>query len=234
MSSDPPNPSRPEAGFVTFGVLRVDAPETAVALTETLTGEVEGWVRHTPGFISSRVHLSADRLTVVNRGEWTSEAAYRTSFQENPAGGVLHALGSRPGVLAATVFSGTPAPGVRGPEAEAAERPGVVVVATRHLDGHPAARRVLDLLAGSGEWKRDFPGFISATPYIDRDGTTFVNYPMWVSELAYQAWMADPRISEGQEELARLEVAPPEYVLCTVAAQVDAAPRTPTTEEATR
>ncbi|MGW0394714.1 antibiotic biosynthesis monooxygenase [Streptomyces sp. NPDC003042] len=231
MSSQPARRPRPEVGFVTFGVLRADTPETAAELTAILTGEVEGWVRHTPGFISSRVHLSADGTTVVNCGEWTTEAAYRTSFQENPAGGVLHTLGSRSGVLAATVFSGTPAPGVEGPQVT--EQPGVVVIATRHLDGHESARRVLDLLSDSGEWKRDFPGFISATPYLNRDGTTFINYPMWVNEVAYQAWMADPRISQGQEELARLEVAPPEYLLCTVAAQVDAAPRA-FMEEATR
>ncbi|MDR3081387.1 MAG: antibiotic biosynthesis monooxygenase [Streptomyces sp.] len=215
----------PRVGFVTFGVLRVDGPETAASLVKILTGEVGSWVRYTEGFVSSRVHVSADGTTVINRGEWTSEAAYRTSFGTNPAGGVLHALGTRPGVLAATVFSGAPADGaIEGPEAGA--QPGVVVVATRHLDGHDGAHQLLDLLAGSGEWKRDFPGFISVTPYLSEDGTEFVNYPMWVSEVAYQNWMADPRISEGQETLARLEVAPPEYVLCTVAAQIDAAART--------
>ncbi|MEG3631661.1 putative quinol monooxygenase [Streptomyces poriticola] len=215
-------PDAPGPGFVTFGVLRVDGAGTAAELVGILTDEVRSWVRHTPGFISSRVHVNADRTVVINRGEWTDEAAYRTSFKENPAGGVLHALGARPGVLAATVFSGAPAtPVVEGPES--GEQPGVVVVATRHLGGRESADAVLDLLASSGEWKREFPGFISATPYVDQDGTTFINYPMWVSEVAYQAWMGDPRIAEGQEELARLEVAPPEYVLCTVAAQVDAA-----------
>ncbi|MGY3339704.1 quinol monooxygenase YgiN [Streptomyces filamentosus] len=213
-----------EAGFVSFGVLRTTGPEAAADLVAVLKAEVTAWVRHTPGFVSSRVHLSADGATVVNRGEWTDEAAYRTSFRDNPAGGVLHGLGRRPGVVSATVFHGAPAPGVEGPETDA--RPGVVVVATRHLDGHGSARAVLDLLERSSEWKRGFPGFISATPYVDRDGTTFINYPMWVSEVAYRSWMADPRISEGQEELARLEVAPPEYVLCTVAAHMDAAPRT--------
>ncbi|MEV6655081.1 antibiotic biosynthesis monooxygenase [Streptomyces sp. NPDC051219] len=221
MSSEyEPSPAS-EVGFVTFGVLRVDGAETAAALVETVTEEVKKWVRHAPGFISSRVHVSTDGTTVVNRGEWTNEEAYRTSFQESPSGGVLHALGTRAGVLAATVFSGTPATPLEGPEAKA--QPGVVVVATRHLGGPSAADAVLELLAGSGEWKRRFPGFISATPYVSREGTTFVNYPMWVNEVAYQAWMADPRISEGQEELARLEVAPPEYLLCTVAVQVDAA-----------
>ncbi|WP_455354469.1 antibiotic biosynthesis monooxygenase [Streptomyces sp. SYSU K217416] len=220
MSSEHEPGPAPEVGFVTFGVLRVDGPETAAALVETVTEEVRGWVRHTPGFISSRVHVSTDGTTVVNRGEWTSEEAYRTSFQESPSGGVLHALGTRPGVLAATVFSGTPATPLEGPEA--AEQPGVVVVATRHLSGPSAADTVLEMLAGSGEWKRRFPGFISATPYVNREGTTFINYPMWVNEVAYQAWMADPRISEGQDQLARLEVAPPEYLLCTVAVQVDA------------
>ena len=215
-------PGAAKVGFVTFGVLRVDGPETASALVGVLTEEVTRWVRHVRGFVSSRVHVSTDGTTVINRGEWTDEEAYRTSFRENPSGGVLHALGTRPGVLAATVFSGAPAATpLEGPEPDA--QPGVVGVATRHLGGPASADAVLDLLAKSGEWKRHHPGFISATPYVDKEGATFVNYPMWVNEVAYQAWMADPRISEGQEELARLEVAPPEYVLCRVAVQVDAA-----------
>ncbi|MCF2436243.1 antibiotic biosynthesis monooxygenase [Streptomyces thinghirensis] len=137
------------------------------------------------------MHVSTDGTTVINRGEWTDEEAYRTSFRENPSGGVLHALGTRPGVLAATVFSGAPAAApLEGPEPDA--QPGVVGVATRHLGGPASAGAVLDLLAKSGEWKRHHPGFISATPYVDKEGATFVNYPMWVNEVAYQAWMADP------------------------------------------
>ncbi|MEO3972644.1 antibiotic biosynthesis monooxygenase [Streptomyces sp. CAU 1734] len=223
--AEPAAPADPETGFVTFGVLRTEGPEAAAEVITVLTAEVREWVRYTPGFISSRVHISADGATVINRGEWTSEAAYRTSFRENPAGAVLHGLGSRPGVIGASVFSGVPAEGFTGPEASA--EPGVVMVATRHLDGHESARALLELLSRSGQWKREFPGFISVTPYLGRDGTTFVSYPMWVNEAAYRSWTEDPRISEGQQEVARLEVAPPEYVLCTVAAQVDAAPRDP-------
>lgn len=211
---------RPAAGFVTFGVLRVDGPGTAAELVGILTEEVTRWVRHTEGFVSARVHVSLDGGTVVNRGQWTSEEDYHSSFRSRPADGVLPTIAGRPGVLAATVFTGTPAPGIEGPQA--AEEPGVVAVATRHLSGHESAVEVTGLLARSGEWKRHHPGFISATPYLSQDGTTFINYPMWVNEFAYCSWMRDPRITEGQEEIARLEVAPPEYLLCTVAAEVEA------------
>lgn len=209
-------------GFVTFGVLRADRPETADALVGLLTGEVTRWVRHTEGFVSSRVHVGTDGTTVVNRGEWTGEEAYRTSFEGNPEGAVLRSLGTRRGVLAASVFRGRPAaPPLEGPAVNA--RPGVAVVATRHLGDRASARTVLEMLADSGAWKRHHPGFVSAAPCVDEGGTTLVNYPTWVDETSYREWMADPRISEGQEELARLEVAPPEYLLCRVAAQVDAA-----------
>ncbi|MCH0542322.1 antibiotic biosynthesis monooxygenase [Streptomyces sp. MUM 203J] len=211
-----------EPGFVSFGMLRADGPETADALVGLLTGETTRWVRHTPGFVSSRVHVGTDGTTVVNRGEWTDEETYRTSFEEHPEGGLLRSLGTRRGVLAATVFRGSPAaPRLEGPAAHA--RPGVAVVATRHLGDRAAADAVLEMLADSGAWKRHHPGFVSATPCVDRNGTTLVNYPTWTDETAYREWMADPRISEGQEKLARLEVAPPEYVLCRVAAQIDAA-----------
>ncbi|PSJ25305.1 hypothetical protein B7P34_28830 [Streptosporangium nondiastaticum] len=214
--------SAPEVGWVTFGTLKADSPRTAAALVESITREVTAWVRHTPGFVSARTHLSVDGTTVVNRGQWESETLYREFFQENPAAAVLRSLADHPGVLEATVFAGTEAPGLQGPEAGA--EPGMVAVATRHLAGGDSAAALMELLADSGEWKRSFPGFISATPHFSKDGTAFVNYPMWVSEVAYRSWMADPRIGEGQAEIARLEVAPPQYLVCTVASHIDASP----------
>jgi quinol monooxygenase YgiN len=208
-----------EPHFVTFGVLRTDGPETAGALVETLVRETREWVRHCAGFRSARVHVGTDGTTVVNRGEWSGASAYRTSFESHERAAVLQGLAGHPGVRAASVFRGSPAPGIDGPETAA--RPGIAVVAVRHLRDAAATAAVLGLLAESGAWKRTFPGFVSATPYVSEDGTTYINYPMWVSEEAYRSWMADPRIAEGQEEIARLEAAPPEYILCTVAAQTD-------------
>lgn len=205
--------------FSTFDTLRVDRPEMAVALTDILTSEVRE-ARHTAGFVSGRVHLSVDGTTVVSCGQWGSAADYHASATASPGGGVPGSLASRPEVIASTTFRGTRAASVDGPSV--AEPPGFVAIATRHVDGHESARVMVDLLIQSGEWKRDFPGFISATPYISLDGRTFVNYPQWVSEVAFDRYMADPRVAEGQAAIARLEVAPPEFVLCRVVANIDA------------
>ncbi|MCF2436247.1 hypothetical protein LV779_25475 [Streptomyces thinghirensis] len=104
----------PEPGFVTFGVLRTDSPEAARRLVGLITGEVDRWVRHTDGFHSARTHVSLDGTTVVQWGRWADEKRYRDSFVRHPEGRVLHTLGERPEVRAASVFSGFPAAGVRG------------------------------------------------------------------------------------------------------------------------
>lgn len=231
FSTSPESMSSPEpsswAMCAVFAVLRVDGPEAADGLVKVIGDEYRRRVRHEPDFVSARVHIGADGLSVVNRVQWVRARGCpspRERFAHGPDTEVLRDLIRRPGVVSGTFFHGAPAPGLQGPEAHLSDRPGVVAVATRHLDGTDESfRELMDLLTRSGEWKRGFPGFISATPYIDPDRKTFINYPMWADERAYRAWMADPRISEGQEEIARLEVAPPEYLLCTVADQVDAA-----------
>ncbi|MGW0565207.1 hypothetical protein ACWDZ4_32580 [Streptomyces sp. NPDC003016] len=211
----------PEAGFVTFDVLTAERPETADELVAALVAESTARTRHSPGFLSSRVHVSADRRTVIHRGRWRDAADHWTALAGNRTADVLTALSSRPGVRAVTAFRGTPAPGIDGPQLGG--QPAYVAVATRHLRGRESFDALMDLLARSGAWKRHHRGFISATPHISPDGRTFVNYAMWADEDSYHAWMADPRIFEGQEEIARLEGAPPEYVLCTVAADIEAA-----------
>jgi quinol monooxygenase YgiN len=212
---------RQEAGFVTFGILRTAHRETAAMLVNGMTSEAHENQRHVAGFVSSRVHVSLDGTTVVSRGRWASEADYR-SYARAGSGGELCGFSNRPGVLAVTLFRGIPAPGIEGPAA--AEKPGIVAVATRHIGGPESAHAVVDLLRRTGEWKRYFLGFISATPYISQDGRTYVNYPQWVSEAAYHAYMADPRIVDGQAEIARYEVAPPEFVLCRPVENIVATP----------
>ncbi|WP_455354473.1 hypothetical protein [Streptomyces sp. SYSU K217416] len=220
MTSANPNPPVREAGFATFDVLRTDSPETATALAGLIAGEVNAWVRHADGFVSSRTHIALDGTSVVHCGRWTDARTYRSSFTDRPEGRVLHTLADRPGVHSASVFRGTPAAGLRGPAA--GRKPGLVGFAVRRLSGPEAARTVHGLLTDSGEWKRESAGFISATPYIGEDGTTFVNCPMWVDRSAYDTYMKHPKIAEGLEEVARLEVAPPEFLLCTVAAETEA------------
>ncbi|ONI90818.1 hypothetical protein ALI144C_02365 [Actinosynnema sp. ALI-1.44] len=205
--------------FFTFETLRVDRPETAGVLADILVGEVRDHARHTAGFVTGRVHLGVDGTTVVSCGQWGSAADHSNSTKAGPGRGALGSLANRPEVTAATTFGGTRAAGVDGPAA--AEPPGFVAVATRHVAGHESASAMVDLLVQSGEWKRDFPGFISATPYISLDGKTFVNYPQWVNEAAFHRYMAAPRIAEGQAAVASLEVAPAEFVLCRVVMTID-------------
>ncbi|MEV6655077.1 hypothetical protein [Streptomyces sp. NPDC051219] len=214
------NPPAREAGFATFGVLRTDSPGTATALVGLIAREVNAWVRHSDAFVSSRTHIALDGTSVVHCGRWTDEETYGSSFTDRPEGHVLHTLAGRPGVRSATVFRGAPAAGLHGPAAGL--KPGLVGFAVRRLSGAQAARTVHGLLTASGEWKRDCAGFISATPYIGTDGTTFINCPMWVDRSAYDSYMSHPKITEGLEEVARLEVTPPEFLLCTVATEIPA------------
>ncbi|MGW0331542.1 putative quinol monooxygenase [Streptomyces sp. NPDC003011] len=216
----PPHGTGGDGHMAAFDVLRVDGPATADALAGLIAREVDAWVSRAPGFVLSRVHIALDGRAVVHHTRWSDEARYRTSYPGHPDAGALRGLQRRPGVVSATMFRGTPARGITGPAAGRA--PGIVAVATRHFAGPRQAGAVVDLLHRTGEWKREFHGFISATPYLDPEGRTFVNYPMWTDRSAYDAWMADPRIAEGQSEIARLETAPPEYLVCTVASEATA------------
>ncbi|MFF4412768.1 antibiotic biosynthesis monooxygenase family protein [Streptosporangium sp. NPDC001559] len=209
---------QPDENFVTFDVFRTDGVATAGILAETITRELSSLVGEAPGFVSARVHTDLGGTTVVVRGEWADARAHRGFVLGHPAGRTLRELANRPGVLSVTAFGGVPEAGLRGPAA--GRVPGIVAVATRYLADRESAEALLRLLADSGEWKRHFPGFISATPYLAPDAKTFVNYPMWVDEAAYRAWMDDPRITTGQEEITRLEVAPAEYLVCRVVADI--------------
>jgi len=209
-------------GFVTFEVLHCEGHEAAAGLVEAFTAQATDRVGRTPGLVSSPVHQGVTDPVVVRRAEWTDERAHRAATADTPAVHALRTLAGRPGVTRSSTFRGTPVPGLDGPAVGRA--PGVVVVATRHLGGPDSVRTLLGLLHDGGAWKSRAPGFIAALPYVGADGKTFVNYPMWTDRAAYRAWMADPRIPAGQEDIARLEVAPPEYLLCTVVSDVRADP----------
>jgi hypothetical protein len=195
------------AGFVAFDTLTGEPVDAAVAeVAERFSGRA--------GFVSARVHVSLDGLVVVTRSLWRDGADHRLAVEE-------FAAANSPDARTTATFRGTPVESILGPQV--GEKPGVVAVATRYLRDRTSFDALMGLLAVSGEWKRHHRGFIAATPYLGVDGTTFLNYPMWTDEGAYRAWMADPRIAEGQDEIARLEAAPPSYLVCTVAADVIAA-----------
>lgn len=52
------------------------APERAELLIAGVRSELERWVSHLPGFISSTFHRSGDGAHVINYAQWTSAAAY--------------------------------------------------------------------------------------------------------------------------------------------------------------
>jgi quinol monooxygenase YgiN len=194
------------SSYATFDTLRVDRPELAEDLADALTKDAHERIRHAAGFVRAHVVLSLDRTAVVLHCRWAGET-----------GCPLDELGSPPGV-AVTSVGGTETAGIAGPEPAAA--PDIVAVATRHVGGPESARDLGALLVRSGTWKRTFSGFIGATAYVSGDGRVYVNYPQWTSEAAYRSYMDDPRIPQGQREIARLESAPPEFVLGRVVADL--------------
>lgn len=196
--------------LVTFDEVIIERPELAEPVVAEIVDRL-GRARGEAGFVAARVHLSLDRDRVIVRAEWPAEA-------DGAERGILAHLPSREHLRAGSRFVGRTVPGLTGPQA--GEMPGIVAVATRHLRDRAALDRLMALLAQSGGWKSHHPGFIEAVPHLGADGRTFINYPMWTDEGSYRAWMADPRIAEGQGEIARLEIAPPTYVLCAVSAHL--------------
>lgn len=53
------------------------------ALIRAIAAEVERWVRHRPGFVSSSFHASHDGTRVINYAQWRSEADFR-AFVADP------------------------------------------------------------------------------------------------------------------------------------------------------
>lgn len=206
--------------LTTFTVLRTDAPITAERVLDAVRRAAT--TSHVPGFGSARLYLTDDRDTVVVLGQWASAEAYAAALADHPGIAGWQDAAELPGVHVGTSSACRAVPGLDGPAA--GEPEGVTVVAIRHLTPG-AADNVLELLERSGGWKRSFPGFIAATPYVSADGTVFVNHARWADEEAYRAWMGDPRISEGQEEIAAHETAPAEYLRCAFVAHVEPAGR---------
>ncbi|WP_409060535.1 class I SAM-dependent methyltransferase [Streptomyces sp. SYP-A7185] len=214
-------------GYAVFEELRTDAPETAEGLVGLLAAEIREWVSGREGFRSARLHLGLDRTTVVSRVEWADEKAFLATADAAPADSPLRTLSERPGVLAHTSFRGTPQSGLDGPDA--GRRAGIMCYAVRHVGGRDDALALAALLRDAGGWKHAHPGFVSATPYIGDDGSTYVNYPQWLDEDSFRAYMDHPQNAAGQEAVARLETAAPHLVLCTLAEQIDAGTDAPPT-----
>ncbi|SHH50813.1 antibiotic biosynthesis monooxygenase [Streptomyces sp. 3214.6] len=209
-----------QEGFRTFLILRTDGPQASNKAVEGVEAEVADRIHRLDGFLSSRTHLGLDRDVVVHSVAWRDEASARDGYPAGLSETLLARLG-RTVMLRTDLVGGTPSPGVRGPAA--GRPPGLVCVAVRYVADHAAAQAMADLLRRSGDWKQDFPGFISATPYISADGRTYINYPQWADRGAFEAYMADRRNAAGQQDIGDLEVAPPDLLLCTLVAETAAA-----------
>lgn len=68
---------------VIFIVLRVARPEDQARLAEAVQEQIDTWIRHCPGYVSTRLHLGTDGLTLVNHAEWLDEEHYVTKFLED-------------------------------------------------------------------------------------------------------------------------------------------------------
>jgi len=60
-------------------------PGRQAALVEAIAAEIERWVRHCPGFVSSSLHASLDGHHVLNYAQWRSEADFK-AFTNHPEG----------------------------------------------------------------------------------------------------------------------------------------------------
>ena len=65
-------------------------PTKQNALIKAIVAEVERWMQHRPGFVSSTFHASLDGRHVVNYAQWATEADFR-GFIQDPNGERLNA-----------------------------------------------------------------------------------------------------------------------------------------------
>jgi quinol monooxygenase YgiN len=195
-----------------FDILRVaDAGEA-----QRVAAEFAAMLGRQPGTMSSHLYVSDDGTAVVHCGQWLAGAP--GGEDASPAGGPLRRLSADHGVRSVRSLSGTLTVSIDGHDPAA--DPGYAVLAIRHVRDAGAAGELAKLLRGSGDWKQHAAGFIGASAYTTEDGHEFLNYPRWVDQAAYEAYMADPRIAEGQGAIAALEVAKPEFFRCRRAASV--------------
>ena len=52
-------------------------------LIDSIVAEVERWVRHRPGFVSSTLHASHDGTRVINYAQWRDRESFE-AFTRNP------------------------------------------------------------------------------------------------------------------------------------------------------
>lgn len=197
--------------YGSFDVRPVDRSADVGAMADRLAAELLEQARSTPGLLKARVHVSVDGSAVVVHGQWATADGHERLLRALPPDSPLRQS-------AGISFHGARLARIEGPAVT--DPPGLASVAIRHVPAREAARSLADLLVETGTWKRHSVGFISATAYVSEDGRTYVNYPQWVGDAAYRAYMDDPRLAGYGSSIADLETGPPEFILCTLTAEI--------------
>ncbi|MFE1172292.1 hypothetical protein [Streptomyces sp. NPDC058773] len=70
--------------YLLFILLKVARPEDQARLAAAVQQHIDSWIRHCAGYVSTRLHLGTDGLSLINRAEWVDEEHYVTHFQEDP------------------------------------------------------------------------------------------------------------------------------------------------------
>jgi quinol monooxygenase YgiN len=65
---------------------------------------------------------------------------------------------------------------------------------------------------GADELMRDLPGFISANIHRSLDGTRVINYAQWSNREAFQATLANPKVTAYFAELSQIGTPAPVLV----------------------
>lgn len=81
------NTNTPDDVFMAIAEFDVE-PEQQDALTETLSGELERWVRDRPGFITAELGASTDGTSVLVSMQWHSRDDWE-AFVRDPEQAVL-------------------------------------------------------------------------------------------------------------------------------------------------
>lgn len=81
---DPAGQDKSGGSHVLFILLDTVGPREQRELAAAVQEHIDTWIRHCPGYVSTRLHLAADGRTVVNHAEWADETHYQRDFLEDP------------------------------------------------------------------------------------------------------------------------------------------------------
>jgi hypothetical protein len=70
--------------LVVFVVLEAAGAEEQRRLAAAVQEQIDSWVSTCPGFVSSRLHLSADGTKIVNHARWVDAGHYENKFLADP------------------------------------------------------------------------------------------------------------------------------------------------------